>query len=369
VEIAPPQPPTRRLTGSVLAVWAAVAALNAGSQLLGFAFERPAWAPASPWIVVWSHVSFSAAWAACTPLVFSLGRRLPLRRLREPRVAIGHAGALALLPALAVAVTFVVFNLGLGSLWGPPGELVSQLPAVFASHYGLQLLTYLEALGVVCALQQHHEAGDAEARAARLSGQLAAARLASLRTQLHPHFLFNTLNSLMPLIGTRPEEAERMLRKLGELFRGSLARTSPLTTLRDEIDFVTGYLDLQRARYGARLQVEVSADAGLDGAAVPPLILQPLVENAIRHGLSPRPGPGHLEIRAGRSRDRLVLEVLDDGLGLHATGQPGVGLANSGKRLRQLFGDEQRLELSSRPGGGTTARIEIPFTLLGGRSA
>jgi signal transduction histidine kinase len=199
-----------------------------------------------------------------------------------------------------------------------------------------------------------------------LGRRLMEARLVSLKLQLHPHFLFNTLNTITALISTDPQGAERMVTGLSELLRLSLRNAGEQEVpLARELELLAHYVDIQQIRFADRLSVRVDVEPEARQALVPNLILQPLVENAIRHGIAPRATRGRIEVRAARRDGVLALEVRDDGVGLRpAAGLrrgEGIGLSNTEARLRHLYGDRHRFELRSGEGGGFTVAIEIPF--------
>jgi LytS/YehU family sensor histidine kinase len=205
-------------------------------------------------------------------------------------------------------------------------------------------------------------ARERETREARLEAQLSRAELQVLKMQLHPHFLFNTMQTISALMDVSVHDARRTLTRLGDLLRLSLASIGEQeVTLREELEFLEHYLDIQRTRFQDRLTIVTDVSEDTLDARVPSLILQPLVENAIRHGIEPRAASGRIEISAERVDSRLRLRVLDDGAGLNGGVRPGLGVANSRERLRALYGPEQRLELRAATSGGTEAVIEIPF--------
>jgi signal transduction histidine kinase len=194
--------------------------------------------------------------------------------------------------------------------------------------------------------------------------QLARAELRALRAQLQPHFLFNALNTVGAYVRTDPDTAERMIARLGQLLRTTLeGGGSQEVPLEEELRTVRAYLDIEQARFEDRLRVRWSVDPATHPARVPPLILQPLVENAVRHGIAPRAAEGTIEIEARHSGGALHLAVRDDGVGLPAGGAPldGVGLANTRARLRQLYGARGGVELAGGTGGGVCVRITLPF--------
>jgi hypothetical protein len=198
--------------------------------------------------------------------------------------------------------------------------------------------------------------------------RLAQARLESLKLQLHPHFLFNTLNTITALIGTDPVAAERVVAGLSELLRVSLHNAGEQEVpLERELKLLEPYLEIQQIRFQDRLTISLSVAPETRRALVPNLVLQPLVENAIRHGIAPRASAGRIEIEAERRNGTLHLRVTDDGVGLtHAPGRAlreGVGLGNTRARLQYLYGAEHRFELHGGPAGGFTVEIAIPFHL------
>lgn len=210
--------------------------------------------------------------------------------------------------------------------------------------------------------------GTRYAAASRTSEQLQSrldqAQLQTLKLQLHPHFLFNTLNAITALIHRAPDRAERMVSGLSELLRISLGSAAEQeVTLAREVEVLEHYVDIQRERFQGRLRVRVDVAPGLGEALVPNLILQPLVENAIKHGIGPRVAGGLVEVIARREDDALALAVRDDGVGEASAGarREGVGLANSRSRLASLYGDAHRFAAGSRPSGGFEVSIVIPF--------
>jgi two-component sensor histidine kinase len=232
--------------------------------------------------------------------------------------------------------------------------------------------------GLFFAWQTHADARAAAAaaalRAERAERLELEAQLAALRAQLDPHLLFNALNAVAALIPTDAEAAERTLLRLAELYRSLLAASrSELHPLEHELDICRAYLDVERARFAERLAVSIEIAAGLDPrrVEVPVLILQPLVENAVTHGLAGRARGGALCVRARASGDQLELEVEDDGVGLGHSSRRGAGLAleTTRQRLRLRYGEAAALELAPAPGGGTRALLRLPRVAPGARAA
>ena len=195
---------------------------------------------------------------------------------------------------------------------------------------------------------------------------LMTARLEALASQINPHFLFNTLTSVSSLIRSQPDEARVVITKLAALLRRLLQSRDHFVSLREELASIDEYLDIESVRFGSNLVVDKQISADTLNVIVPSMILQPLVENSIKHGLSPKVGPGHLTIRSVRKNGHAVIEVIDDGTGIppdstvHPTSTGGIGLKNVNERLRVIYGANYQLKLDSKPGQGTCARIEIP---------
>jgi two-component system LytT family sensor kinase len=184
-----------------------------------------------------------------------------------------------------------------------------------------------------------------------------------LKMQLHPHFLFNTLHAISALMHKDVELADRMIARLGELLRSTLEHVGTQeVALRDELEFIKPYLEIEQARLGPRLTVQLDIDPEAMDANVPNLILQPLVENAIRHGIAPRAGAGHIEIHARRENGRVRLQVCDNGRGLATNYTEGVGVGNTRARLRQLYGEEHQFVMCNRPDGGLEVTVALPFS-------
>jgi LytS/YehU family sensor histidine kinase len=201
-------------------------------------------------------------------------------------------------------------------------------------------------------------------QAVKLEASFSAARLDALRSQLQPHFLFNTLNAIAVLTVDAPADAKQMVLRLSELLRRSIgAGDRHEVPLAEELGVLDAYLGIQRARFRDRLRVRIDVGPDVRTALVPTLILQPLVENAIRHGLEDVETGGEVVVTARRESDELVLTVRDDGRGLSDDGREpeGIGLANTRERLLRLYGERHRFELRSTPGAGVTVEIAIPF--------
>ena len=352
----------QRLLVSALFVgcWTAVGLLVASQWYLTSTVVGPpvTWGYVLTWVLPDWYI-----WALLSALVLALARRYPIEPGTWQRAVPVHlAASVALSLAHAFAFAAVTY-------WAPAAGIPDMTFAEL--WYGLTLkrcltsvLTYWVVLGLARVFEYQRRYREREAVAARLEGRLARAQLDALRAQLHPHFLFNALNSVSELIHRDPREADRMVVRLGDLLRASLdAGAVDVVPLGREIELVERYLDIERMRFHDRLSVAVRVDPACLDAPVPHFILQPLVENAIRHGISARPGAGRVEVEAGREGSVLVLVVRDDGPGL-AAGEavPGIGLTNTRTRLEQLYGARGRLDLRRGASGGLDVRVEIPFS-------
>ncbi len=231
------------------------------------------------------------------------------------------------------------------------------------SNITTQYLIYWAIVAVVHAAEYYRGERERELRASQAETRLAEARLQLLRMQIHPHFLFNTLNTIAELVHENAAAAERMIGSLSQLLRETLdAGTVDRVTLNRELELLGRYVDIQRARFGDRLDVRLQIDSAARDALVPIFILQPLVENAIRHGLSARINAGRIDVTARREGSHLTIEVRDDGIGLTAGElREGVGLGNSRARLTELYGPAHDFEVANADGTGTIVRLSIPW--------
>jgi signal transduction histidine kinase len=319
----------------------------------------------------WQEVFWQAnEWlilGALTPLVYFLARRFPLRPPLIGRHLLAHAaGALLLCIGWATAGASLRWLLGIG-----PTQITrtQHLTGWLLTTIPWGTFMYFTTLGCVYAFAYFVEAKEREAQTARLGAQVAEARLGALRMQLHPHFLFNSLNAITVLVRDQDTRAAgRMLELLSDVLRQVLrADQSHEVTLGDELGFLQRYLAIEEVRFSDRLQVRFDVDDDLLDAAVPEFLLQPLVENALRHGIANRADSGLVEVSARRDGESLVLTVVDNGPGPQAISRNdgnGLGLANIRERLTTLYGTRARLELSARPareGGGTHAVVTIPY--------
>jgi len=311
-----------------------------------------------PWEEVLSISMLEAyLWALITLLNFWLAWRVPLGGTRLQLFIPVHAAA-AVGVSLLRAVTLVGLSQRLD--WLPERPFANQFLALHQ-----YILYYCLLLGVGLALDYYHRYRERERAAERLQAGLNEARLQALKMQLHPHFLFNTLHAISSLIPAEAKPARRMVARLGDLLRTSLDHEATQeVTLREELDFLQPYIEIEQIRLGDRLELRMEIDPAALEARVPHLVLQPLVENAVRHAIAPRVEGGRIELAAVAQDHSLVLTVRDDGPGLAAHGESpareGVGLANVRARLEQLYGNEHRFELEDHPEGGLAVTLSIP---------
>ena len=307
-------------------------------------------------------------WIPATPIVLALGRRFPVERGTWWRVLPVHLAACVLI-SLGHAAFASYVNKSL-SPFGPPRQprsFLEMLSGRAMSQFHLDLLIDGATLGVSYAVSYYFRYREREFRASQLETQLAQAQLQTLKMQLQPHFLFNTLNGIAGLVrDSRNKAAVDMLAGLSDLLRYTLENAGKQQVpLKEELEFLELYLDIQQMRFSDRLKVEMHIDPEVLDAQVPNLILQPLVENAIRHGVSRRAGSGVVGVSAQRENGSLRIRIYDDGIGLRrddgAATVEGVGLSNTRARLAQLYGERQRFSIAEREGGGVEASLVIPF--------
>ncbi len=320
------------------------------------------------WVIVGViELVYWNVWAACTPLVVALAKRFPLTGQRfVSHIAIHTVTSFMMAPLGSVTAYFL--SRGLLELlfrMTDPGalRLLSTFTVSVLSMSFTGILTYWLVVGLYQSVHFYQAAMERQTIAAQLETQLSHAELENLKSQLHPHFLFNSLHTIGVLMQEDVEAASHLLVSLGDLLRMALERRENEITLRSELEFVGKYLEIEQTRFHDRLKVRMDVPPDLLGVYVPSLALQPLVENAIKHGISVDSAAGRLEIAAQRNNGRVSLRVRDDGPGL-APGSRlrfGVGLTNVQSRLKQLYGEESSLELTRGDGRGCEAIITIPL--------
>jgi two-component system, LytTR family, sensor kinase len=305
-------------------------------------------------------------WALATPLVLWLARRFPFERRHWLRNLLAHLSvSLPLITLIYTVYTYVFYMLFTRYLGYPLTPRFMLQSIILNLSEGISI--YLLLLFINHALDYHHRYQEQVLEKSQLEAQLAQAQLQALKMQLHPHFLFNTLHSISALLNKDTEAARQMIARLGDFLRLTLDNSGTQeVTLQREIEFLQSYLEIEHIRFQDRMTTLVEVEPHALDAQVPNLILQPIVENAIRHGIAPRSTPGRIEIRAEHKNSVLRIQVRDNGPGLSVNRssvnlfKEGLGLANTRARLQQLYGAAHRFELANDPQGGLIVTLEIP---------
>ena len=315
--------------------------------------------------------------ALMVPAIVWAARRFPLEAGRRVRaIAVHSAGAVIFSFAHIIGLLGVRFLLWENGGKSPLATWEQYFQRRVFEQMDASLMVYAVIVGVSHAVAYYHELQERKLKAAQLETRLIEARLKTLEAELHPHFLFNTLHAISTLVHRDPESADRMISRLSDLLRITFDRSGePKVSLKEEVEFLQKYLDIEQTRFQDRLTVSVHVEPeALDGE-VPRMILQPLVENAIKHGIAGRSGGDNIRITAGLDGERLWMQVRDNGAGLQVRTlkalRTGIGLSNTRARLDCLYGRHYRLEFSDKH-GGLSVLIEIPFqrvTAAGGPPA
>jgi two-component system, LytTR family, sensor kinase len=357
---------------SFFLLWLALGVFSAGAFLVGLPRIRRSAPPPGTLSMAWrtflSQLAVWLAWVLIAPVALRLRQRWPVERGTLKRALPVHLVAVLLLcaihSAIALLTDWLIMQDGQPI---PEGQLTVLLTYWWVRDLPFCALFYGLILGIDSALDYYRQFRERQLRTSQLEAQLAQAELQMLKMQLHPHFLFNTLNGITGLVRDNDNAAAvQMLVGLSDLLRQTLDNAGKQEVrLGEELEWLELYLKLQQIRFSDRLQVSINAAPETLDALVPNLITQPLVENAIRHGLSPRARPGSVSLSARRVNARLELSVSDDGVGLpegwHPANSKGVGLLNTEARLRQLYGPDFALEVRNREQGGVEALLTIPM--------
>lgn len=310
-------------------------------------------------------------WGVTTPFMFWLSRRIPVER--------GHlASRITLHLIIALCLNFIVLTVASPLLWYfsyVNKTIFPTLTALFSfsvsSHVMLHqgLIVYCGTLIAGHAFEYYRQLQAGRTRTAELASQLAQAQLAALKMQIHPHFLFNTLNSIAALLHKDVELADKMIARLSDFLRLTLKSSeTSVVTLEQELGFLETYLAIEKIRFQDKLLIEMKIAPDALDAQVPNLILQPLIENAVRHGVARQTSVGRLQIQARRDADRLLIKIEDNGPGLNGNGNrrrrsgSGVGIANTRARLGQFYDDDFSFEIADRKHhDGTVVNLNVPF--------
>ena len=326
--------------------------------------------PAAFGLLLTLNLGYWYSWAAIAPAILWVTRRFPFDRASWKTAIPVHLACVVIATSFHTVVTVA---LRMGTYWIIGESLdtwLHEAQEMLFLNFDWEMMTYWTIVGVGTALKYLHEARARELNAAQLETRLVEARLHALQRQMQPHFLFNTLNTISALMHRDVEAADAMIARLSDLLRMSLQRVGVQeVTLKEELDFLSKYLEIEQTRFRDRLTVVFDVQADTLDALVPNLLLQPLVENAIKHGIGPRPTPGQITVRARRIGALLELDVQDNGVGLSAArltdfNRGGVGLSNTRSRLDHLYGSLHRFEFRQPAEGGLLVCIAIPMAEL-----
>jgi signal transduction histidine kinase len=349
-----------RAAGLYFAAWTAVALFFASQWLLYNLYDE---APEPGHFLAVLFTDWYVRGLVAAPFLLVI-RRIPFRSGSRLRAATIHVAA-----SIAFALVKITICWGLGFVlpWLQP---IGYLDLLLGEIH-LDIATYWVLLGLVQwrdsrlrLREREREAARLALQASQLETRLARAQLDSLKMQLQPHFLFNTLHSVSALIHEDDEAADLMIARLSDFLRLVIEHAGEQeVALVQELEFLNRYLEIQQVRFQDRLRVSIDVDPEALDAMVPNLVLQPLVENAIRHAVEPRAGGGRVEVSARRNGDTLCLTVRDDGPGLRpgARTVPGVGISNTRARLEQLYGGRQMLEIANHTAGGALVTVRFPW--------
>jgi two-component system LytT family sensor kinase len=320
------------------------------------------------------QLTWWSPWILLIPLIVRAAQKFPVDKQKWFRSLSIHSGLCLAFSLIHLTMYVSAARILGGAMWlkvtEKPGEaFIPALLHLYISpsqvNFRLRLLIYAITVLVSLTLEYYDRTRKRELELSRLEKQLADAQLQALKMQLHPHFLFNTLNSVSALMYKDTNAAEEMIQKLTNFLHMTLESSgSQEVTLQKELDFLNYYLQIEQIRFQDRLAVNMKIDPGTLDARVPNLIMQPIVENAIRHGVATRAAQGRIEIHAKRSNGLIVLQVKDNGPGLEKGNneiREGVGLSNTRLRLQQIYGDTYRFDLTNAPEGGVIATVELPY--------
>ena len=356
---------TRALWLLSFALWTVAWFLNAGSEIIDVVtgdLSASVWEP-----VVWEFTS-NYAWAVLTPFIVIFALRHRLSRSNWAKMLPLYLLAMVLFSIAHVAGMVSARKL----IYWAIGDSYEFWQSI--AHLGLEMIyellkdifTFWMLTGFAYGFDYYRRYKERELKTAQLEAQLAHARLDNLIQQLHPHFIFNTLNTISAIMHENVRAADTIITRLSDLLRLAFEKSDRQEVpLQDEVEALEIYLDIMRARYQDRLAVDMSIDPEARDALVPVLILQPLVENAIKHGVDPRPDGGRVSVSAQRKDGTIRLEVSDDGPGAEETAdqllRKGFGLSSTVERLQQLYGQAQTATLHNGPAGGFSVTLDFPY--------
>jgi len=335
---------------AILALWTVYAFFSASQNFMSRAYSGEMhFMPSLKFAGLDSYL-----WAALTPVAFLLAGRLVLRR--------GNwwwAAPALLLAGVAIGIVHLAVFVRLLPLIGYQSTFRAR-QTVLVTKLHSDVLTCWTLFAMRHGIEYYRRYRVRELAASQLQAKLAVAQLEVLKMQLQPHFLFNTLHAISALMYRDVEGADRMVTRLSDFLRLTLDSAGVQeVALKREMEYLDKYLEIEQVRFGDRLEVRRAIEPGTLDLLVPNLVLQPLVENAVRHGIAPRSSGGRIDVIVNESGGTLVIEVCDDGPGVSDI-REGVGISNTRARLAQLYGSAGQLELANAPGGGFRARLDIP---------
>ena len=343
----------------------AAAVLSAISSTLAWQLTRSLGYDAAKWsTIVILNGAYWFAWALFTPAIVWLSQHFRFERQGLLRAVAVH------LPSVAIFSLGHIAAMGgvqwwLATAWGRPFDYWVEVQRATLQYFDWEVMTYWAIVGLSHSVLYYRESRDRAVRASQLETRLVEAQLKALQQQLHPHFLFNTLHAISALMHRDVEAADRTLMRLSDLLRITLENIGQQeVTLQAELDFLAKYLQIEQTRFADRLIIRFDVAPDTLDVLVPNLILQPLVENAIKHGVARKAGPGHIDIIARREGDKLLMEVRDDGVGLSEDAftalQKGIGVSTTRARLQHLFGADFRFEFH-RQAAGVAVLVAVPW--------
>jgi signal transduction histidine kinase len=292
-----------------------------------------------------------------------LARRFQFHPANWPSTALLHLFASVFFSGFWIMLRAALAQIIDRPVFGYTSDFSNDFVDLFSKSFHKNLWIYWVILAVSNAFEYARKLGERELKTAELERSLTQAKLRALQSQLNPHFLFNTLHTISALMHIDVEKADRMVAKLSDLLRYALDNTDEhVIPLRDEINFLKRYLEIEQTRFGDRLTVTMDIPDDTLNVEVPNLILQPIVENAIRHGIEPHARPGKIHLSAHRENGQLILQIRDNGNGIPANNKrQGIGTSNTRLRLQQLYGDRQSFVLENTPPAGLLATIKLPL--------
>ena len=346
-------------------VFAVATALAVLSSALAWQFTQWLQRPEIGWETVATlNFAYWYLWALATPAIVWLSEHFRFERGRLVRASLVHVPAVVVV-SLGHVVSMQAIQWWIATLDDRPFEWWTEVQRAALQYFDWEMITYWAIVGLSHALLYYRESRGRAVRAAQLEVKLAEAQLTTLQQQLHPHFLFNTLHAISALMHRDVEAADRMLMRLSDLLRITLENLGQSeVSLQTELDFLSKYLQIEQTRFMDRLTVRFDVQPETLETRVPCLLLQPLVENAIKHGVAKKAGAGHVDISARRDGDKLLIEVRDDGVGLSEDAltalQKGIGVSTTRARLQHLFGADFRFEFH-RLQEGLAVLVAVPW--------